>query len=271
MSGFFKFLSADFFSSFPLLFALRIVSSRITAAEVLSYSLALFPYPVGELLLGCARACARIGGVTWIGRTGRSGRHRPRVWETSRLQTFRISPHQRALPRIGIHARAVAQERRQPERVGLGVAAGGRVVVAVPVVVEPRLELEPLAGEAGVEGGRAGDLMHRAEGLVEGPPDGGAGSVRQPLGAHEVIGVSEQQGRVRRVRRAVEKRCTIFQRCARWPVANFICEARRAQSIKRYRIAGKGPEFSAQLSGTPSRSHRLGSQPLSGHDFVLPE
>ena len=85
-------------------------------------------------------------------------------------------PH-RALQGIPIHTRPV----HQPERVGLQVTPGRRVVVAVPVLVQPGLGLEPLAGEAqALRRQGAGihvDRMDAAEGGVGCGPDHRAGGV----------------------------------------------------------------------------------------------
>ncbi len=69
-----------------------------------------------------------------------------------------IHPPLRAAPRIPVHTRAI----HEAERVGLGVAAQGWIVVPVPVVMQARFELVPLAGEAGVERRRAGDRPRAA-------------------------------------------------------------------------------------------------------------
>jgi hypothetical protein len=46
----------------------------------------------------------------------------------------------------------------------------------MPVIRQPRLDLEPLAGEAGVVGERAGDGLGGAEGGPHRLPDAGAGN-----------------------------------------------------------------------------------------------
>lgn len=84
-----------------------------------------------------------------------------------------IHTHKRAVPRIGIDTRPVDEA----ERVGLGVAAGNGIVVAVPVVVKPGLDLIELAGEAHIQRERTRDgkcLAPRTPGSL---PDDGLGAV----------------------------------------------------------------------------------------------
>jgi hypothetical protein len=52
-------------------------------------------------------------------------------------QPLRIHPHQRARPCVAVDARPV----HEAQRVGLGVAAGGGIVEAVPVIGEARLDV----------------------------------------------------------------------------------------------------------------------------------
>ena len=59
-----------------------------------------------------------------------------------------INPFKWAVADIRIHARPIDE----PERIGLRIPADGGIVVPVPVVVQAGFDLEPLAGEAGVEG-----------------------------------------------------------------------------------------------------------------------
>ena len=56
----------------------------------------------------------------------------------------RIDPPPRVLERVAVDARSVDE----PERIGLDVAPGRRIVVAHPVLVQAGLSLEPLATEA---------------------------------------------------------------------------------------------------------------------------
>ena len=58
-----------------------------------------------------------------------------------------------------------------------------------PVLVQAGFELEPLAGEAGIEGGGAGDRLGAAEGEPGGLPDGRLGAVGHLDRAIEVVGV----------------------------------------------------------------------------------
>ena len=98
----------------------------------------------------------------------------------------RVREPQRRLLHIPIHTRPV----HQPQRVGLEVPPGRRVVVAHPVLVEAGFALEPLAGEpCGGEG--AGAYVHPAEGLVGGGPDlhpAGVGREDRPA---DVVGADE--------------------------------------------------------------------------------
>ena len=93
--------------------------------------------------------------------------------------------------RIRIHTRSI----HKPQRVGLGVAAEARIVVAVPVVVQATFELEPLAGEAGVQRLRAGRRMEGAPGGVDHIPDGGFCGVRHPHRAVQMVDVHHQRRR----------------------------------------------------------------------------
>jgi hypothetical protein len=94
-------------------------------------------------------------------------------------------PH-RALDDIPTHTRAV----HQPDGVGLQVSPRRRVVVAHPVLVEARLRLEPLTGEAAV-GEISSGRVDAAERDVGGHPDLGAGVVRREDGPPDVVGADE--------------------------------------------------------------------------------
>ena len=67
-----------------------------------------------------------------------------------------IHIHKRTVPRVCIDAWPVDKA----EGIGLGVAACGGVVMAVPVVGEACLDLEDLAGEAQVEACVSGFRPH---------------------------------------------------------------------------------------------------------------
>ena len=110
-------------------------------------------------------------------------------------QSSLVKVHLRARPRISIDTRPVDEA----QGVGLGVPAGGGVVVAVPVVREAGLDEEDLAGEAQVVLDGAGEAVGLAEGIVEGLPDGGSRGVGHADGAAQVIGVHHREDRARRV------------------------------------------------------------------------
>jgi hypothetical protein len=81
-----------------------------------------------------------------------------RTWPSNndiRIQPIRVHVPLRITTRIRIHTRPIDE----PERVGLGVAARGRIIVAVPVVVQAGLELIPLAGQTVLVRQRTGDRM----------------------------------------------------------------------------------------------------------------
>ena len=65
----------------------------------------------------------------------------------------------------------------EPERIGLGVSPERRIVMPVPVVVQAGFDLEPLAGEAGVERLRAGDQLRLTslDGAADSRPRKGLG------------------------------------------------------------------------------------------------
>ena len=65
----------------------------------------------------------------------------------------RIDKYLRRGFHIPINTRAVDE----PQRIGLRKPADGGIIMPVPVVVQAGFELEPLAREARVEHGRAGD------------------------------------------------------------------------------------------------------------------
>lgn len=66
----------------------------------------------------------------------------------------------------------------------------------VPVVVQAGLQLEPLAGKAGVQGLRAGDGVRRTPRRVDHVPHRRLGAVRQPNKTVQMIGVDvERDGR----------------------------------------------------------------------------
>jgi hypothetical protein len=73
----------------------------------------------------------------------------------------------RTTTRIPIHTRPIDEA----ERVGLDVAAEGRIVAAVPVVMQAGFGREPLTGEPGVERGAAGDAVNTVPGLPDRFPD----------------------------------------------------------------------------------------------------
>ena len=75
------------------------------------------------------------------------------------------------------------------ERIGGDVPACGGVVMAVPVVREVALDLEPLAGEPQGLGCRACRGIHRAERLVDRLPDHGPRRIGHEVGPVEMIGV----------------------------------------------------------------------------------
>jgi hypothetical protein len=101
---------------------------------------------------------------------------------------------------VPVHTRPIDQ----PQRVGLEVSPGRRVVVAHPVLVEAvrrviaplersliRLTpLEPLAGEAGGGEGSGGGV-DAAERLVSGGPDFHSAGVRREDRAADVVGADE--------------------------------------------------------------------------------
>jgi hypothetical protein len=84
---------------------------------------------------------------------------------------------------IGIEGGSI----HEPQRIGLGVAAQRWIVLPVPVVVQAGFGLEPLAGEAGVEGGGAVDHVGGAERLPEGIPDQRLGRSRHLDRTVEVV------------------------------------------------------------------------------------
>ena len=63
----------------------------------------------------------------------------------------------------------------------------------MPVVAQAGFEEEVLAGEAEILLHRAGDADGLAEGIIGRSPDGGAGRVRQPQRAAQMVGVDHQQ------------------------------------------------------------------------------
>ena len=95
----------------------------------------------------------------------------------------------RRTPRIRIQTRAVDEA----ERVGLGVAAEGGIVMPVPVVMQAGLQLEPLAGKTDVQRLRAGDGVRGAPRRPDHVPDGGLGSVRHAHRTVQMIGVDEER------------------------------------------------------------------------------
>lgn len=78
--------------------------------------------------------------------------------------------------------------------------------MAVPIIRQPGLELEPLAGEAVVVGRRAGDRMNGAEGRVMRPPDDRARGIRHHHRPAEMVGMHPEQAGVRLVHAAIEHR-----------------------------------------------------------------
>jgi hypothetical protein len=99
-----------------------------------------------------------------------------------RIFAGRFDPPQWRLKRIPIHAGSVDQ----PQRVGLQVSPCRGIVVSHPVLVQACFGLEPLAGEAQVDGAAGGD-PHPAEGEVAGGPDDGAVCVRRIRGPPYVV------------------------------------------------------------------------------------
>jgi hypothetical protein len=66
----------------------------------------------------------------------------------------------------------------------------GRVIIPHPVLVEAGFGLEPLAGEAGGDGG-SGCGADASEGQIGGGPDLGSASVGAEDGAADVVGADE--------------------------------------------------------------------------------
>ena len=84
---------------------------------------------------------------------------------------------------IPIHARPIDE----PERVGLGVAAEGRIVVPMPVVMQPGFELEPLPGEPRIEHSSPRDRMRRTPRRPRRGPHDGLRRVRHADRAMQMI------------------------------------------------------------------------------------
>ena len=99
----------------------------------------------------------------------------------------RVYVHHRIRAGIAIDTRPI----HQPQRVGLDVPSGRRVIVPHPVLVQAGLALKPLAGEAEVWIGAGGGL-DPAEGQIGRLPDLCPAAVRRKhrppdmIGAHEV-------------------------------------------------------------------------------------
>jgi len=110
------------------------------------------------------------------------------------------------------HMRRCWVRRDVPERVWAGVAAECRVVVPVPIVVQPGLELEPLTRKALVLDERPRDRRHGAEGLVGGRPHHAARRVGHQLGPLQVVGMHVVERRAGSIGRAVQHRHRLIAR-----------------------------------------------------------
>ena len=97
-----------------------------------------------------------------------------------------IHPPPRVLLHIPVNAWAV----HQPQWIGFQVTPRGRIVIPHPVLMQPRLTLEPLAGEAVGRKG-TGRSVDRAERGVGGGPDFCAAGVGGERWTADVVGADE--------------------------------------------------------------------------------
>ena len=97
---------------------------------------------------------------------------------------LRIHRIHRIISDIGIEIDPASQ----PNGISGHVAAGGRIVVPVEIIMQPGLRIKVLAREAQVAGNGLGKHLGLAKGQISGLPENGAVAVDDPAGRSEVIG-----------------------------------------------------------------------------------
>jgi hypothetical protein len=111
------------------------------------------------------------------------------------MQTLGVCFDKRTPTSIRIDPRPIDE----PQRVGLSIPPGARIIQPVPVVGEAAFDQELLPRKAQVLLDSAGQGLHLAEGGVARLPDGGLRRTRHADGLAQMVGVDEGQHPRRRV------------------------------------------------------------------------